>query len=57
MCPRTDSKCSLHAELYNGDPFEEKMKNLTTKFEEQFIDSAKREKAIRRNLKGLGYGG
>jgi len=33
------------------------MKNLTTKFEERFTDSAKLEKAIRRNLKELGHGG
>ncbi len=32
------------------------MKRLTAKLEEQFGESAKLEKGIRQNLKGLGYG-
>ncbi len=39
----------------DGEPFEQKMKRLTTKLEEQFAESAKLEKAIRANLKGLNY--
>jgi len=41
----------------DGEPFEQKMKRLTAKLEEQFAESAKLEEAIRQNLKGLGYGG
>jgi type I restriction enzyme M protein len=41
----------------DGDPFEEKMPRLVAELEEQFKESAKLEKAIRANLKGLGYGG
>lgn len=41
----------------DGEPFEQKMKRLTVTLEEQFTESAKLEKAIRQNLKGLGYGG
>jgi type I restriction enzyme M protein len=33
------------------------MKRLTTELEQQFAESAKLEKAIRANLKGLGRGG
>jgi type I restriction enzyme M protein len=40
----------------NDEPFEEKMKRLTAKLEEQFAESAKLEAQIRRNLKELGYG-
>jgi len=39
------------------EPFEEKMKRLRAKLEEQFVESAKLEEAIRRNLKRLRYGG
>jgi len=39
----------------DGEPFDEKMKRLTTKLEEQFAESAKLEALIKRNLKGLGY--
>jgi type I restriction enzyme M protein len=39
----------------DGEPFEEKMKRLTGQLAEQFSESAKLEKAIRSNLKGLGY--
>jgi type I restriction enzyme M protein len=37
----------------DGEPFAEKMKRLTAKLEEQFAESAKLEKAIRRNLAAL----
>ena len=39
----------------DGEPFEEKMKRLTATLTEQFGASAKLEKQIRENLKGLGY--
>jgi type I restriction enzyme M protein len=39
----------------DGEPFEEKMKRLTAKLEEQFAESATLEAAIRKNLDGLGY--
>ncbi len=39
----------------DGEPFDEKMKRLTTKLEEQFAESAKLEKLIKKNLNGLGY--
>lgn len=38
------------------EPFEEKMRRLTGTLAGQFSESAKLEKAIRANLKGLGYG-
>src|ERR1019366_859768 len=41
----------------DGEMFEDKMKRLTATLEEQFTESAKLEKAIEKNLKGLGYGG
>ena len=41
----------------DGEPFEQKMQRLTTTLFEQFAESARLEKAIRKNLKGLGYGG
>jgi type I restriction enzyme M protein len=37
----------------DGEPFEQKMTRLVTKLEEQFAESARLEKAIRSNLKGL----
>jgi type I restriction enzyme M protein len=37
----------------DGEPFDEKLKRLTATLEEQFTESAKLEKAIRQNLKGL----
>ena len=40
----------------DGEPFETKMKRLTTTLGEQFAESHKLEKAIRKNLEGLGYG-
>ena len=44
-------------EVEDGDePFEEKMARLVAKLDEQFKEGAKLEKAIRQNLRGLGYG-
>jgi type I restriction enzyme M protein len=40
----------------DGEPFGQKMKRLSAKLEEQFEESAKLERAIRQNLKGLGHG-
>ena len=40
----------------DGEPFDQKMQRLTAKLDEQFKEAAKKEKAIRANLKGLGYG-
>ncbi len=40
----------------DGEPFPEKMVKLSKTLAEQFAESAKLEKAIRANLKGLGYG-
>ena len=39
----------------DGEPFEEKMKKFTLTLAGQFRESAKLEKQIRENLKGLGY--
>lgn len=41
----------------DDEPFDEKMKRLVSKLEEQFAESAKLEKVIRENLKGLRNGG
>jgi type I restriction enzyme M protein len=41
----------------DGEPFDEKMKRLVAKLEEQFAEGARLEKEIRKNLRGLGYGG
>ena len=40
----------------DGEPFEEKMPRLVAELNGQFAESAKLEKAIKANLKGLGYG-
>jgi type I restriction enzyme M protein len=40
----------------DGEPFEDKMRRLTGELGAQFAESAKLEKAIKANLKGLGYG-
>jgi type I restriction enzyme M protein len=40
----------------DDEPFEEKMKRLTAKLDEQFDESSQIEKSIRENLKVLGYG-
>jgi len=37
----------------DGEPFEQKMKRLTARLEEQFGESAKLEEAIRHNLKTI----
>ena len=39
------------------EPFEEKMPRLVAELHAQFAESAKLEKAIKANLRGLGYGG
>jgi len=44
------------AQEEDGEPFEEKMKRLTATLVSQFSESAELEKAIRENLRGLGYG-
>ena len=41
----------------DGEPFDDKMKRLVATLEEQFAEGAKLEKEIRKNLRGLGYGG
>lgn len=41
----------------DDEPFEEKMKRLTTQLNDQFKESARLENEIRNNLKELGYGG
>jgi len=40
----------------DAEPFADKMQRLTAELESQFVESAKLEKEIRKNLKGLGYG-
>jgi type I restriction enzyme M protein len=39
----------------DGEPFEKKMKRLTATLEDQFVESAKLEKAIRKNFHSLDY--
>jgi type I restriction enzyme M protein len=39
----------------DGEPFDEKMKRLISQLEEQFALSARLEKQILKNLRGLGY--
>jgi type I restriction enzyme M protein len=39
----------------DGEPFEEKMQRLTAELSSQFAESRKLEKAIRKNLAGLGF--
>ena len=41
----------------DGEPFEQKMPRLVAELNVQFAESAKLERAIKANLKGLGYGG
>ena len=41
----------------DGEPFEEKMRRLTTMLKEQQVEAAKLDAAIAANLKELGYGG
>lgn len=40
----------------DDEPFEQKMKRFAAQLGEQFAEGARLEKAIRENLKGLGYG-
>jgi len=40
----------------DGEPFDEKMQRLTSQLQEQFTESAKLEKEIKKNLGRLGYG-
>lgn len=40
----------------DDEPFDEEMKRLTAKLEEQFVESEKLEALIKRNLRGLGFG-
>jgi len=39
----------------DGEPFHEKMAKLTTTFKEQFSESARLEREIRKNLDALGF--
>ena len=39
----------------DGEPFAEKMQRLTAQLAEQFVESAKLEAEIKKNLAGLGY--
>ncbi len=41
----------------DGEPFDEKMQRLTATLKEQCAESARLDKEIWKNLKGLGYGG
>ena len=41
----------------DGEPFEEKMKRLTSTLREQQAEGTKLDAAIAENLKELGYGG
>lgn len=41
----------------DGEPFDEKMRRLVVKLEEQFTESARLEKEIWKNLLELGHGG
>jgi type I restriction enzyme M protein len=41
----------------DGEPFEKKMARLTTRLNEEFLESARLEKVIRENLTRVGYGG
>ncbi|HEY9070307.1 MAG TPA: class I SAM-dependent DNA methyltransferase [Candidatus Ozemobacteraceae bacterium] len=40
----------------DGEPFEQKMTRLVAELQSQFAESAKLERVIKANLKGLGYG-
>jgi type I restriction enzyme M protein len=39
------------------EPFKQKMARLVSKLEDQFTEAAKLEEVIRKNLRGLDYGG
>jgi type I restriction enzyme M protein len=45
------------AQADDGEPFEEKMKNLTDTLRQQQAEGAKLDIAIAANLRELGYGG
>jgi type I restriction enzyme M protein len=45
------------AEAVEDEPFDDKMKRLAATLNEQFAESVRLEKALRRKLKGLGDGG
>jgi type I restriction enzyme M protein len=40
----------------DGEPFDEKMKRLTTELARQFAESHELEETINKTLRGLGYG-
>jgi type I restriction enzyme M protein len=40
----------------DAEPFEEKMKRLAAQLEGQFVESGRLDRAIAKNLRGLGYG-
>jgi len=40
----------------DGEPFDAKITRLVANLEEQFAEGARLEKAIRKNLRGIGYG-
>lgn len=44
------------AQADDGEPFDKKMKRLTSLLEEQFAESSRLEKEIRKNLRELGFG-
>jgi type I restriction enzyme M protein len=46
----------IEDEVDDGVPFEEKMKKLTDELAEQMEDEVKLNRAIKKNLEGLGYG-
>lgn len=50
------SLCRCRGGRDDDEPFEEKMKRLVFKLDEQFAESARLEQAIRENLRRLGYG-
>jgi len=45
----------IEEEKDDGEPFEDKMKRLTSELAEQFKESKKLEEEIKKNLSGLGY--
>jgi type I restriction enzyme M protein len=45
------------AQEEDDEPFEDKMARLTAQLNEEFVESARLEAAIRENLRRLGYGG
>ena len=55
MCSRPGGYGWTEVEEDDGEPFEETMRRLTEKLEEQFLESAELEAEIRASLRGLGY--